>query len=88
MSWIISGLINCPILSPVFDDTPNSKAMALPKIGGMVNAEAIAMISLTKNNPYDTTGKARPVLVPYLTAYSLSFFKLSVVFTRKTIANF
>lgn len=54
----------------------------------MVNAEAIAMISLKKNSPNDAIGKGFFSLVPNLCVKALSFMRLVVVFTTKVIISF
>ena len=62
--------------------------MYFPKIGGIVNAEAIAMISLAKNKPSAEAGNLRASPFPNLWARALSFRREKVVFTKNTDASF
>ena len=87
MNWIIGGLITWAILSPVWSDIPNFYERNLPRMGGIVNADAIAIKSLMKNKAYEAMGNFFGVY-PNLTVYFLSFMRLQVVLTRKTIASF
>ena len=53
-----------------------------------MNAEAIANMSLTNNNPRETPGKGLTEFCPYMTAYFLSLMRLLLVLARKTMSNF
>lgn len=59
-----------------------------PKTGGIVKAEAIAMISLKKNRPNDVIGKGFFSLVPNFCVKALSLMRLVVVLTTNVIINF
>ena len=56
-------------------------------MGGSVKAEAMAMKSLMKNSPRDVFGNGLGVL-PSLMAYTRSFMRLQVVFTKNTVDSF
>ena len=62
--------------------------MYFPKIGGIVNADAIAIMSLVKNKPSAEGGNLRASPFPSLWAKALSFRREKVVFTKKTEASF
>lgn len=66
----------------------NLSLIISPKAGGIVKAEAIATISLRKNNPKDANGNGLTYLAPNLWANALSFMRLVVVFTKKVIISF
>ena len=87
MNWIIGGLITCAIRSPVWSDNPNFYERNLPRMGGIVKAEAIAIKSRMKNKAYEAKGNFFGVY-PNLTVYFLSFMRLQVVLMRKTIPSF
>jgi hypothetical protein len=62
--------------------------MISPKIGGIVKADAIATISLRKNNPKEEIGNDLAALVPNFWVRALSLAKLVVVLTTNVIPNF
>ena len=62
--------------------------MICPNIGGIVNADAMAIISLRKNRPKDVIGNDFAYLVPNFWVKALSFAKLVTVLTTNVIPSF
>lgn len=87
-NWTINGEIICAILNPFLWSILNSSLINAPNTGGIVNAEAIAIMSLIKNNPKEVRGNDFFYFAPNLWAKALSFAKLVVVFTTNVIINF
>jgi hypothetical protein len=62
--------------------------MYLPNIGGIVNADAIAIISLMKNKLSADQGNLRAYPCPSLWVSALSFSKDNDVLTKNTEISF
>lgn len=66
----------------------NRSLINYPKIGGIVNADAMAMISLRKKSPKEAIGNGFFSFVPNLWVKALSLMRLVVVLTTNVIINF
>ncbi len=80
MSW--------PILMAFDYDISQLEAIYLPNIGGIVNAEAIAIKSLKKNKFKDFNGKGLISPLPNLCAKNLSLVMPVLVLNTNTIRSF
>ena len=83
-----NGDIIWAIRSPFLGSMSNLSLITYPRTGGIVNAEAIAIMSLKKNNPKEANGKGFFYLAPNFWAKALSLARLAVVLTTKVIISF